>query len=499
MSNLNCLPRALPRDAYALANWVTKHLGSAVPVRAVCPHHSAPADYLWHALTQPTDAVVWACRGGGKTYFAAMACVLEQFFGLRTESAVLGGSPRQSTRVLGYARKFAEDLGILVDSTARSVVLQTGVIHAFPQSEKAVRGMHVERLRCDEVELFDEDVFSALSFSTTGRTAAGTVECLSTAHRMGGRMMQLIKRCRESGPASPNDHASANDNGAEAWHPAITPFTAVRGSAPRLFSWCLWDVIERCPPERQCGDCPLHTHCQGKAREAAGFFRIDDAINIIARASRPSWEAEMLCLGPRVENLVFPAFDLSRNVAPVTFDARLPLYRCIDFGFTGMFVVLWFQVDALGTVRVIQEYARNRLPLEFHAREILKLDPRRDDGEPARVAATFVDPAGNAANLATGISTTSQLAGYGIVCQARATSIESGLELIRSKLQPAVGGTSLFIHPQCRGLIDAFGAYRLRSPGEAEALKEGPDHWIDALRYGLTGSHRYPTQTRRYG
>ena len=137
--------------------------------------------------------------------------------------------------------------------------------------------------------------------------------------------------------------------------------------------------------------------------------------------------------------------------------------------------------------------------IDIQAREILKLDPRRDDGEPARVAATFVDPAGNAANLATGISTTSQLAGYGIVCQARATSIESGLELIRSKLQPAVGGTSLFIHPQCRGLIDAFGAYRLRSPGEAEALKEGPDHWIDALRYGLTGSHRYPTQTRRYG
>lgn len=494
---------ALPRDANALAAWATRHLNATVPVRGVCPHHAAPADYLWHALTQGRDAVVWACRGGGKTYFAALACVLEQHFGLRKESAVLGGSQLQSTRVLAYARRFAQDLGILVDSTARSVVLKTGAIHAFPQSEKAVRGLHVERLRCDEVELFDEDVFSALAFSTTGRRSAGTVECLSTAHKMGGRMAGLIRRCRAGCDAAlfrgegllPSPDPVCSESAGETPSPQQAdlgnPQSAIHN--PQLFSWCLWDVIERCPPERSCASCPLWADCQGKARVAEGFFRIDDAINILARASRPAWEAEMLCLGPRVENLVFPAFDLSRNVFPVACNARLPLYRCIDFGFTGMFVVLWFQIDALGNVRVLKEYARNRLPLEFHAREILKFDPPE-----ARVAATFVDPAGNAANLATGISTTAQLAQYGIVCQARATSIDSGLELIRGKLQPAVGGTALYVHPSCEGLIAAFGSYRLRSPGATEALKEGPDHWIDALRYGLTGSHRYPTLKRRY-
>jgi hypothetical protein len=231
------------------------------------------------------------------------------------------------------------------------------------QSERAVRGLRVQKLRCDEVELFDDKVWQAAQLVTrsmkmrrmgenegeqtggeTGRNAcptgergdyptivAGTVEALSTLHAPYGLMSRVIESARAAGT--------------------------------RVVSWCILDVLQRCPAERDCAICPLWDDCGGVAKTRCdGFVPIDDAIAMKARVSADTWQSEMLCRRPSVRGCVFPAFDERVHVRKWT-DARseiapaptrgrrssaTPRPRCtfqwslaIDFGFANPFVCLW--------------------------------------------------------------------------------------------------------------------------------------------------------------
>ncbi len=529
--------------------WFTQRTGVHLPTRPVCPGHRAPAEYLHYALFGTGDAVVWANRGGGKTLLAALASVAEQLIRPGTRTAVIGGSHAQSQRLIDSARMLIDHLDVhdRVERISASEIRFAGGgrLTAVPQSQKAVRGLHVPRIRADEVELFDKGVWNALAFVPSAsrlvwrpapgrhtidgrardredwtrparqdarpghgdrwksdppvarapcpeihmslseivisRGSPARVDYLSTAHVLDGRMSQLVATADAdwSGPA----HGSSR--------PASSP-------RPRLFKWCLWDVIERCPPDRECGPCPLAADCRGLAKRAEGFYSIEDAILNQARSSRPTWEAEMLCMGPRMDAVVFPEFNLDRNVVRCRPDARLPMYRAMDFGFSGLYVCLWFQVEPMGAVRVVREYARQRLALGLHAQRVLAADKELlPDGPPVR--ATFADPSGAAATIASGASVFSQLAGLGIHCTSRQSRINDGLELVRSRLAPAGGGTMLFIDPSCAGLIRAFQTYQWDGAGAGRTpLKNGADHYIDALRYGLVNLWGAGVERREY-
>src|SRR5690606_22614560 len=99
------------------------------------------------------------------------------------------------------------------------------------QSQRAVRGLRVQKLRCDEVELFKPDIWSAAQLTTRsrkdreGRSVRGVIEALSTYHQPHGLMGEVIARAEQR----------------------KTP----------LLRWCLLDVLEKCPPERECASCPL--------------------------------------------------------------------------------------------------------------------------------------------------------------------------------------------------------------------------------------------------
>ena len=376
------------------------------------------------------------------------------------------------------------------------------------QSQRAVRGQHVQRMRCDEVDLFDAEVWRALQFVThSSGGVRAAVEVFSTLHRSGGLMEELV--------------ASAG-----------------QGKGYRLIRWCLWEVIERCPTSRSCANCPLAPDCRGRAREAEGFLSIDDAIAIAQRSSRSSWEAEMLCRGAKRDWLVFQEFDAARHVGAVKYCRDWPLYRAIDFGYTDPLVCLWVQVTPEGVVRVIDEYARTQRPIIQHAREILS----RDQG---KVAMTYVDPAGRQKESTTGAACTELLEAAGIPCTCRQSSIAEGLELIRAALDPAEGADEdytpdsmtaaqpraavphndatlrepsrgpgilcgpdglplspprpplpprLLIDERCRGLIAAFNTYHYPPPGASgqgdKPVKDGPDHFIDALRYFFVNRKR---------
>jgi len=514
-----------PRNRSQLRSFVFKRFGIRLPDRAVCPNHNSPLDYLADSFFHQEDLLVWANRGGGKTMMAAIATVLDAVFRSPSRIVVLGGSFDQSDRLADHIRDLLSEQADLIEGklTRQRVKLAGGSeIRMLAQSQRAVRGQHVQKIRCDEVDLFDAEVWRAVQFSTRSkdfrspvgslrsdgaagqepagesgkggdgsagilvqsrrrrpRIVRGSIEVLSTLHRSGGLMHKLVQQCLESefGPGDRAGDLSRDRSSPKRGRPRKSP-----PAGYRLIRWCLWEVIERCPRRRRCQDCLLADDCRGLARNGRGYFSIDDAIAIKARSSRAAWEAEMLCRGAQREYLVFEEFDPARHVAKVEYCRDWPLYRAIDFGYRSPLVCLWIQVTPGGRVHVLNEYFRCRVSLPAHAAEIKK----RDLG-PA--AATYVDPAGRHKESTSGAACTEILISVGIPCICRASTIAEGLELVRAALAPAAGAPTLAIHPRCLRLIEAFNNYHYPPPGKAgdgdadKPVKDGPDHFIDALRY----------------
>ncbi|MCJ7543345.1 MAG: AAA family ATPase [Phycisphaerae bacterium] len=457
MTTINEWTSHRPASREELAAMVRNKLSLTLADSSLCSHHDCPLDYLAASFFDQDDLLVWANRGGGKTMLAAAATILDAVFRRPVKIRVLGGSFDQSDRLAEYIREMlAAYPELLAGPFTRRLARIVGgsEIRVLAQSQRAVRGQHVQKIRCDEVDLFDAEVWRAVQFATRSSSAArGSIEVLSTLHRPGGLMQQLVTSARRG---------------------------VQGGSGYRLIQWCLWEVIERCPPQRPCEGCLLADDCRGVARQAMGFFRIDDAVAIKARSSRAAWEAEMLCRGAARQYMVFDEFDRARHVAECVYQPAWPLYRAIDFGYRSPLVCLWVQLSPAGNVIVLDEYVRSRLPLSRHAEEI-----RRRDLGPA--VATYVDPAGRAREPTSGAACTEMLAAAGIPCTCRPSAIAEGLELIRAALAPAAGDPSLTIHPRCTHLAEAFQSYHYPPPGARGnadlPVKDGPDHLIDALRY----------------
>lgn len=482
------LRRTRPQTREDLKNYVKVFLGIDVPNHPLCPDHHAPLDYLWHTFSvdfsppratsdesraaTSADAIVWANRAGGKTELAAVATLLDGLFKPNCQVRILGGSGEQSSRMYEYLTTFLQrGFGSALAGPVRKGgcrFANGSAVEVLTQSATSVRGQHVQKLRCDEVELFDEEVFSAAKFTTisTNDHIAG-MELISTMHRPYGIMQREV--------------SAATD--------ARVP----------VFKWCLWDTIERCR-DRNCSQCPLCTDCHGRAKRAAGYLHIDDCITQMRRSSRSAWEAEMLCIRPSLENVVFGEFDPDIHVKPIDYNPDLPLYRALDFGFVNPFVCLWIQVDHEGTVRVIDEYVRSRATIDVHAKQIKTQSPCPEE----RVAATFCDPAGAGPSDITGTSVIRELRALGIVTRYRKSGIVPGLELIRRAIRSGNGASSLVISPRCCRLIEAMQCYHYPDSGRAASgelpFKDGLyDHPIDALRYFFANHrHRPQTSARRY-
>jgi hypothetical protein len=476
----SALRQTPPKQKRDLKNYVKVFLGLDIPDKRICPQHNCPLDYLWHSFSADfgankavnADAVVWANRSGGKTELAAVATLLDCVFKPNCQVRILGGSGEQAGRMYEYLTGFLRsgfEQFLAEPARKRKCRFVNGsTVEVLTQSPMSVRGQHIQKLRCDEVELFDENVFAAAKFttqSTAGLTAA--MEIISTMHRPYGLMQKIVSSAEKSG----------------------TP----------IFKWCLWDVIEKCR-DRSCSQCRLWSDCQAKAKRADGYLKIDDCITMISRASRAGWEAEMLCKRPSLENVVFDEFDPAEHVKPIDYNPGLPVYRTLDFGFVNPFVCLWIQVDEDDVVRVIDEYVRSRATIDVHAAEIKSRTP----GGEQHVAATFCDPAGKNVNDVTGTSTVRELRSLGIVTRYKRSSILEGIELIRRAVRSGDGQSRLVISPGCERLIEAMRCYHYPE-GTGQGATELPlknglyDHPIDALRYFFV-NHAQPAKTisRRY-
>jgi len=479
--------RVPPLTANQLHAWLRLVVNVDVPRLPMEADHQAPFDYLLHTFFEhkpaqaPRDCVVWANRGGGKTFLGAVATMLDLVFKPGIEVRILGGSLEQSQRMHAHLRDlFARPaLRPLLAGriTDRRVRLRNGSLcEVLAQSQASVRGVRPQKIRCDEVELFDSDIWRAAQLVTRSKQCGptyvhGAVEALSTMHRAHGLMAEVLA------DAAPIDDSQLED----------------QASPPRrrLFRWSVLDVLERCPPARPCQPCELLEECGSRAKDAAGFFTIDDALRAKARSSESVWRAEMLCQTPRRDDLVLPEFDRSVHVGAFEPPMSGEWIAGVDFGFRSPTVILWAKVDEQGTVRIVDERTRQGVILHEHLQELLA-------GAWPRPAWVGVDPAGRQRNDQTGLSAVTAMRRAGLTVRDRRCSVEQGLRLIRARLAPATGGPTLFVHTRCENLIHSLQTYHYppEKPESREPVKDGADHAVDALRYLVVNLDRPAASTR---
>lgn len=474
----NLLPRLAalePRTPDELHRFVRVALGLNVPRAPLIPGSSPPFEYLTHAYFEPLaadknvtnrDAVVWANRGGGKTMLGAAATLLDLLFKPGIQVRVLGGSLEQSSKMHEHLltlldRPWFRDL-LEGEPTQRRVALINGSrVQLLAGSQRSVRGVRVHKLRCDEVEEFDPDVWEAAQMVTRsgncgGKRVHGAVEALSTMHRPFGLMSSITRGCATHAPG-----------------------------APRLFKWTALDVIERCPSSRDCDACVLWEDCRGQARQAQGFIPVGDLVQQWRRTSRRAWSSEMMCREPEVKDCVYAEFDPKHHVCEIVPEVeRGGWIGGMDFGLRSPTVMLWARVSQTTddedryVLQVIDEYLQTGITLNQHMDAIrLQADLHGWPG----VEWLGVDPAGNQRNAHTGISDVRVLRRMGYVVRSRRSTLRDGIERIRRRLDRR----TLLIHPRCERLIEAMRCYHFDTEHaqKQEPVKDGPDHLCDALRY----------------
>jgi hypothetical protein len=542
---------ATPSTPDELHRWCRQTLGLSFPRTAVIEGHSAPFEYLCHVFfgcvtpnpwdapapvldptRVPLDSVLWANRGGSKTLLGAVATARDMIFRPGIQVRILAGSLDQGSRMYAYLRELFERPGLRASVrgkiTGRRLSLyNNSAVEILAHAHAAVRGQRVQRLRCDEVDLFDPEVYNAAQLITRSAQCGdyyvhGTVECLSTMHVPGGVMQRMV--------------ADAADG------------------KRRLFHWGLVDVLERCGDAHKCQKvsrcqdeevprcqgaqvsreeadtarvtltisapsssdsvpltpghldplapvseeaCPLWAQCRGKlkdrAPEEAGHITIDDALAMRARVSDEVWETEMDTKIPHRGHLVVPEFKVTAHVfeSGPPMDAKL-WAAGMDFGIRSPTTLVWAAVDPSGTVWVMDEHSATDESLDVHIALIHSglAKPRR--GKDRRLPPwplpdwIGIDPAGLSRSDQTGISNAAVLRKAQLVVKARRTELLRGIEVIREWLRSTpTRGPRLYVHKRCRGLIEALGAYHYskENPASCVPVKDGPDHMVDALRY----------------
>lgn len=197
----------VPEDDDELWEYVRVVWGITIPRHSVCRSHCAPFTAFADAYFGRHPVTVWkASRGfGGKSTLMGLLCIVEAAT-LGAQVTVLGGSAAQSQRVHEvtherWYHEYAPRSLLAGDPTKYSTKLTNGAwILALMASQKSVRGPHPQRLRLDEVDEMDLELFEAAQGQPMdARGIKSQTVCSSTHQYPDGTMTELLKRANEKG------------------------------------------------------------------------------------------------------------------------------------------------------------------------------------------------------------------------------------------------------------------------------------------------------------
>ena len=197
----------LPQDDDELWEYVRVVWGITIPRHAVCRDHTSPFHAFADAYFGRNPVTVWkASRGfGGKSTLMGLLCIVEAAT-LGAQVTVLGGSAAQSQRVHEvtherWYHEFAPRALLEGEPTKYTTRLKNGAwIIALMASQKSVRGPHPQRLRLDEVDEMDLELFEAAQGQPMDARGIRSQTVVSSTHQYpDGTMTELLKRANEKG------------------------------------------------------------------------------------------------------------------------------------------------------------------------------------------------------------------------------------------------------------------------------------------------------------
>lgn len=456
-------------------------------------------------FARPSLSLVHGPRGGGKSFLRSLATHYDSLRHPRHETHVLGGSLAQSKQIYGALGTFhgtAPDAGVFRRLLKTEAEYATGSkVSILAASPTSVRGPHVASLCLDEVDEIDPDIREdSFGMCMEMHGVRASVSMTSTWHKPAGPMAELIDKGRS-------------------------------GEFP-VHSFCVFEVLERCPEERSgkhlehCPACPLARWCHSeiamggadgrtplpKAKRSNGHYAIDSLIQKVRGVSLRVFESDYLCLRPRAARIWFTAFDERLNVATddeawmVEYVPNHPVHCSTDVGvWAGSVLFQVFEgtpaepgLPAPVRVNVFGEYLSNEVPSASVARNVLGVISDRC-GDP-RGAGNLVVSTDSAAGSKNPVGKTIHaiFEEEGLVgsdgkihhWDKYAGSVGDTLALVERLVCSADGYRSLVIHPRCKHLIAGLLTYQRKYIGsQATEQPVDPQHpaeeMVDALRGGL--------------
>lgn len=489
--NLDDVRHVSPETRRHLWNWVKGYTGLTIPWRPVCEGHAPPFDlFAAQVLERPPLALWHGPRGAGKSFLSGLATHLTSRFNPRHGTRILGGSKAQSQQIyhaieeaiLAGEGPLGSDRSSIAQLLKESATYRNGsLVSILAASPTSVRGPHVPSLKLDEVDEIDPDIReSAFGMAMALRGTPASVLMTSTWHRVGGPMGELIERGRS-------------------------------GAFPTA-TFCIFEVLERCPEERSganlehCPACPLVKWCHEdrdrhpeglpKAKRSNGHYSIDSLIQKTMGVSERVFDSDYLCKGPKAAGVWFTKFDASigKNVSPeAEYSPHWPAHVSVDSGvFTGGTFFQVREYSGRQLVTVFADYLAEGVQAEENARAMLRLGEKLCNG--TRNWRVSTDPAGGARNPI-GPTVIAEYERVGLkgphgIERWPTTPVADGLALLESFVCSADGEISLLIHPRCKATITALQHYRrAKRGGQWMDYPEDPQHphedLVDPLRGAL--------------
>jgi len=166
------------------------------------------------------------------------------------------------------------------------------------------------------------------------------------------------------------------------------------------------------------------------------------------------------------------------------------VYVGADFGFANPSAILFFAYDRVNnTVSQFDEIYVARANM-YEILQMIRQTLKTWVIKPSSVKVIYTDPAGNAAELTSGVSPVDYLRMEGdFTVRNKGSKIAPGIALVRSWIKTANGKRKFFVYNKCIETIRSLQGYcyefsKFRSMINEEPVKDGlHDHACDALRY----------------
>jgi hypothetical protein len=467
-----------PQDRDDLHLYIQEHYGYTIPRVAVCDGHCSPFDALADAFFRVVLDAIWVGpRTGGKTVqFALLDHLMMKHFG--TTIANIGAIEEQAKKCYKYITGFLALPEFRNDVRGESLISKTtlrngGEVEIMPATMNRVNSPHPERAHWDEIELTSWTIIQE-GLSMPVRTNGNPPATIYTSSRKKayGPMEQLLEEASDL----------------------------------RRYFWCVWEIIENCPPERHqdgaptgCGSCQLEATCRakttdvngvehyvpgpGRASRSHGWMPIDDVIHKYLRMDESVWNSQWLSLRPDTKGLAYPMFDEKLHVVDYDYNPAFPVVSGIDFGYTNPCVALYAQPTPSDDVIIFAEdYASGRTADVF-ARSII--------AEPwfTNTAWRVADhDAGDAATLAALGVQTEPANKHALINNL--PNVVGGISVVRWALKPMGRRRPiLYIARRCVNTIREIKKYHHPDEKDDKNIDERPvksdDHAMDAGRYLL--------------